>query len=312
MSIRIVYMGTPEFAVPPLELLVSAGYEVVGVVTAPDKPAGRGQKLTGSAVKEAALRSGLQVLQPTSLKDPLFLAELTALRADVFVVVAFRMLPEVVWSLPPLGTFNLHASLLPAYRGAAPIHWAVINGEVSTGLTTFFITREIDTGAIIAQVPVPIPPEATTGQLHDAMLVPGAQLVLDTVRMIEAGTAPRIPQAWVEGLPIAPKLTPENTHIRWERPTDELVNFVRGLSPHPAAWTTLDDKKLKLFRAVAAPGLEAPVPGRWHADRHRVWVGTAEPHRPLEILELQLEGRKRMTAAEFLRGYAGSEICRIP
>ncbi|MFN3316928.1 MAG: methionyl-tRNA formyltransferase, partial [Raineya sp.] len=234
---RIIFMGTPEFAVPSLQVLVENGYNIVGVVTAPDKPAGRGKQMQVSEVKQYALSQNLPILQPEKLKSPDFLAELQALKADLQVVVAFRMLPEVVWAMPPIGTFNLHASLLPKYRGAAPINWAIINGETETGVTTFFLQHEIDTGNIIFQEKEPISPTDTAGSLYQRLMHKGAKLVLKTVQTIEKGDVQTFPQ--VGEITHAPKIFRETCQIDWNKTSTEIYNFVRGLAPYPAAWTTL-------------------------------------------------------------------------
>ncbi|MBC7892282.1 MAG: methionyl-tRNA formyltransferase, partial [Sphingobacteriaceae bacterium] len=240
-------MGTPDFAVASLRHLVEAGCQVVAVITAPDKPAGRGHHLQQSAVKQYAASVGLPVLQPEKLKNAEFLEELQSYHADLQVVVAFRMLPEVVWAMPPLGTFNLHASLLPQYRGAAPINWAIINGETETGVTTFFIRQEIDTGPLLFQETEPIHPDDTAGTLHDRLMQHGAALVLKTVQAIEAGEYPDLPQSEARDLKKAPKIFKETGEIDWNQPAETVRNFVRGLSPYPAAWTTLSGKVLKIF-----------------------------------------------------------------
>ncbi|MDR1810192.1 MAG: methionyl-tRNA formyltransferase, partial [Prevotella sp.] len=242
-NIRIVFMGTPEFAVGSLSALVENGYNVVGVITMPDKPAGRGHKLQASAVKEYALQQNLPLLQPEKLKDDFFLQQLSAWHADLQVVVAFRMLPEAVWSMPRLGTFNLHASLLPQYRGAAPINHAIINGEKETGATTFFLTHEIDTGNIIKQIRIPVRETDTAGSIHDELMKKGAQLVMDTVDMISEGHIETVPQEQFaieeSKLKPAPKIFRETCRIDWMKPATDIFNFIRGLSPYPSAWTEL-------------------------------------------------------------------------
>lgn len=300
--LRIVFMGTPEFAVPSLAALVQAGHQVVGVVTAPDKPAGRGQKLSQSPVKEYAVSQGLHVLQPEKLKNPEFLEELRSLRADVQVVVAFRMLPEVAWAMPPCGTFNLHASLLPQYRGAAPINWAIINGEKETGCTTFFLQQEIDTGAIIFQEREPIAETDTVGTLYERLMHKGAALVVRTIEAIAAGTSPSQPQVVTPDLKPAPKIFKETCQINWNLPARQVYDFMRGLSPYPAAWAVLNGKNYKIYWAeveatTALPPLE---PGQVHTEKAQAWVGCATG--ALKLLEIQQEGRKRMTTAEFLVG----------
>lgn len=303
---RIIYLGTPDFAVPSLQILLENGYDVAAVVTAPDKPGGR-HGLLESAVKKFALSRGLRVLQPEKLKNPAFLETLRSLQADLQVVVAFRMLPEAVWNMPPLGTLNLHASLLPKYRGAAPINWAIINGEAETGLTTFRLRHEIDTGDILDQVRMPIGPDDTAGELHDRMMLAGADLVLRTVRSLENGTATPMPQA-NETATHAPKIFTETCRIRFDRPAAEVHNFVRGLSPHPGAWTELDGKMLKILRTELPPLSEPRTenqtaePGHFSSDGKN-WLCVACADGPLQILDLQLEGKRRMHVRDFLNGY---------
>lgn len=302
MSLRIVFMGTPEFAVPSLRALVEAGYSVVGVITATDKYGGRGGKqLLQSAVKRYAVREDIPVLQPRNLKDPAFQAELRALEADLQVVVAFRMLPEAVWAMPPLGTFNLHGSLLPKYRGAAPINWAVINGDTETGVTTFLLRQEIDTGAILLQRSLPIGPEETAGEVHDRMMALGAETVLDTVRLIESGDARPQPQN-DSAATAAPKIFHETCRIDWVQRLDAVHDFVRGLSPYPTAWTTLEDQQLKIFRGRREPIAHSLEPGTLVTDGKSVMkVACADGF--LHLLDLQLQGRKRLATADFLNGY---------
>jgi methionyl-tRNA formyltransferase len=300
-TLRIIFMGTPEFAVPSLEILLQHGYPVVAVVTAPDKPAGRGLKVTPSPVKEVALRYGVPVLQPTNLKSPEFQAELRAYGAALQIVVAFRMLPEAVWNMPPLGTFNLHASLLPQYRGAAPINWAIMHGDRETGLTTFFIRHEIDTGDMLLQEKEPIHDDDTAGTLSERLRHKGAGLVLRTVQMIEAGNYTPAPQPTFALLTPAPKLFKEMCEINWNQPTENVRNFIRGLSPYPAAWTRLGDKLCKIYLAHAANDDNAAAPGQYRTDgKLLLHFRTADGW--LAIDELQLEGKKRMMAGEFLRG----------
>lgn len=302
MSLRIVFMGTPEFAVPSLRTLVEAGYSVVGVITATDKYGGRGGKqLLQSAVKRYAVREDIPVLQPKNLKDPAFQAELRALKADLQIVVAFRMLPEAVWAMPPLGTFNLHGSLLPQYRGAAPINWAVINGDAETGVTTFLLRQEIDTGAVLLQRSLPIGPEETAGEVHDRMMALGAETVLDTVRLIESGEARPQPQN-DSAATAAPKIFHETGRIDWVQRLDAVHDFVRGLSPYPTAWTTLEDQQLKIFRGRREPVAHSLEPGTLITDGKSVMkVACADGF--LHLLDLQLQGRKRMATADFLNGY---------
>ena len=302
-SLRIIFMGTPEFAVPSLEILIQNGYRVVAVVTAPDKPAGRGQKLTPSPVKECALRHQLPVLQPMNLKSPAFLDELKSYEANLQVVVAFRMLPEVVWSMPALGTFNLHGSLLPDYRGAAPINWAIIRGEKETGVTTFFLKHEIDTGSIIFQEREPILDNDTAGSVYERLMHKGADLVSKTVKAIEAGNAPMVPQPQPRENTHAPKIFKETCQINWGQPTTSVRNFIRGLSPYPGAWTMINGKTIKVLNARAVQRSINPPekPGDWESDQKTfIRFGTADGY--LDITDFQPEGKKRMTPEEFFRG----------
>lgn len=305
-QLKIVFMGTPEFAVAPLDALVKAGFSIVGVITAPDKPAGRGMQLQQSAVKKYAAEHGLNILQPEKLKNPQFLEELKALEADLQVVVAFRMLPEVVWNMPRLGTINLHASLLPHYRGAAPINWAVINGEKETGLTTFKLQHEIDTGNILLQQRLSIGESETAGELHDRMKEAGAALVVHTVEGLAVGTLKETPQAALangnEQLKTAPKIFTETCKIDWNKPVDDIFNLIRGLSPYPAAFTYLDGKLLKIFKAdkkLSAPSMSAGE----HETDGKTYLRFAGADGYISVLELQLEGKKRMAVQDFLRGY---------
>ncbi len=298
-------MGTPEFAVPTLEALLGwPGARVVAVVTAPDKPAGRGRQLSESAVKQAARAHELPVLQPTNLKAPEFQQELRACAADLQVVVAFRMLPEAVWNMPPRGSINIHASLLPQYRGAAPINWALIHGEEQTGVTSFFLQHEIDTGNLIFQDVVPIAPDDDFGALYEKLKVAGAQLALRTVQAIAAGTAPSIPQAAAGELRHAPKIQKETGRLDFQQPAAALVNRVRGLSPIPTAFTTLPDgRTLKVFRAGVHPDTPADAqPGQWLSDG-RSFLRVQTPEGQLDLLDVQLEGKKRLPIGEFLRGF---------
>ncbi|MBS7564621.1 methionyl-tRNA formyltransferase [Mucilaginibacter sp. Bleaf8] len=301
---RIVFMGTPEFAVASLDALLEAGCEVVGVVTAPDKPAGRGQKLGESAVKQYAVAHGLPVLQPEKLKNPEFLEQLKALNADLQVVVAFRMLPEVVWNMPSKGTINLHASLLPQYRGAAPINWAIINGEPESGVTTFFLKHEIDTGDILFVEKVGITDDTTAGEYHDRLMAKGAGLLVKTVKAIESGRYTENPQEQlIEGqeLKHAPKIFKDDCRINWNQPIDKVYNLIRGLSPYPTAFTELNGKTLKVFRAekeYAAPEAE---PGTFVSD-NKTFLKFVCDNGYLNLTDVQLEGKKRMGVEEFLRG----------
>ena len=294
-------MGTPEFAVPSLERLVGAGYPVVGVVTATDKLGGRGGKqLLESPVKQAAVRLNIPVLQPKNLKGEEFQSALRALGADLQIVVAFRMLPEAVWDMPKLGTFNLHGSLLPKYRGAAPINWAVINGEAETGATTFFIRHEIDTGDVLLQHRIPIGPDETAGDVHDRMMVEGADLVVRTVQLIESGNYTLAKQDDALAVP-APKIHRETCRIDWTRPLADVHNFIRGLSPWPAAWTLMDGNNLKVIRSRAEVSGDVKEAGAVATDG-KTYLKVACPGGYLVIDELQLAGRRRMTTDEFLRG----------
>ena len=301
---RIVYLGTPEFAVPSLEILLDHGYDIPAVITAPDKPGGR-QGMITSAVKKAALARGLRVMQPEKLKNPDFLADLHALKADLQIVVAFRMLPEVVWNMPPMGTLNLHGSLLPKYRGAAPINWAVINGETETGITTFLLKHEIDTGDVLFQERIAIGENETADELYEKMMHQGAALILKTVQALEQGRA--IPQPQPEGsVTHAPKIFTETCRIDFAKPTGQVHDFVRGLSPHPGAWTLLDGKLLKIYRTLkdkTAAGA-AHRPGECVIEHGKTMkISTLDGF--VQILELQEEGRKRMDAQSFLNGYKG-------
>lgn len=311
-DLRIVYMGTPDFAVESLKRLVEGGYNVVGVITMPDKPMGRHQEtLQPSAVKKYAVEQGLRILQPVSLKDPEFIEELRSLQADLQIVVAFRMLPEVVWNMPPMGTFNLHASLLPQYRGAAPINWAVINGEKETGITTFFLKHEIDTGAVIQQVRIPILETDNVGDVHDKLMMIGGQLVTDTVDRILDGTVKAIPQEEMEPgteLKPAPKIFKETCRIDWEHKNlEQLYNFVRGLSPYPAAWTELlraEGEKpvvMKIYQTAKEPAVHALKTGAVCTDG-KSYLKIAVDGGFLVLQEIQIAGKKRMPVADFLRG----------
>jgi methionyl-tRNA formyltransferase len=301
-DLRIIYMGTPDFAVPSLEILVKEGWNVVAVITAPDRPKGRGQKLIPSPVKEAALRHHIPVLQPTNLKSAVFLEELKGFKADIQVVVAFRMLPEVVWNMPPLGTFNLHASLLPNYRGAAPINWAIINGETETGVTTFFLKHEIDTGSIIFQEKESIYPEDNIGTLYERLMKKGAKLVLKTIEAVASEKIYAKPQEEISDLKHAPKIFKETCEIDWNKSAEEIHNLVRGLSPYPAAWSKFQGKICKIFKTELSNKSVANLePGEYLSDgKTNLTFQTSEGS--LNVLELQIEGKKRMGVEEFLRG----------
>ncbi|MCE7069698.1 methionyl-tRNA formyltransferase [Dyadobacter sp. CY327] len=294
-------MGTPEFAVPSLKSLVESNSNVVAVITVPDKPAGRGQKQTASPVKLYAEAQGIPVLQPEKLKNPEFLEELRSYKADLQVVVAFRMLPEVVWSMPPKGTFNLHSSLLPQYRGAAPINWAVINGETETGVTTFFIEKDIDTGKVIFQDKEPIHREDDAGSLYERLMEKGARLVVKTVRAIEAGNYPQEPQEEPAEIRTAPKIFRETCEIDWQKPASEIHNFIRGLSPYPAAWTTLNGLSCKIFKSSIVEFEASDTPGQFRTDsKSYLYFKTSDGWLSIDVL--QLEGKKRMEIGDFLRG----------
>jgi methionyl-tRNA formyltransferase len=298
---RIVFMGTPEFAVASLAALINTGKEIVGVVTAPDKPAGRGQTITESAVKQFASAKGLKVLQPQKLKDPEFLAELKALNADLQIVVAFRMLPEMVWNMPPHGTINLHASVLPDYRGAAPINWAIINGEKETGLTTFKLKHEIDTGDVLLQEKLSIGEAETAGELHDRMKDLGAKLLVETINQLEKGILLAKPQSSPKEEKHAPKLFKEDCKIDWELPAIQIFNLVRGLSPYPTAFTTLLGKNLKIFRA-SIEKTKPNIPAGNYSTDHKSFLKFAAADGFINLLEVQMEGKKKMGIEEFLRG----------
>lgn len=300
-SLRIIFMGTPEFAVASLKILVEHHYNIVAVVTAADKPAGRGRQLQSSPVKQFAIEKDIPVLQPEKLKAPEFIKELKSFQADLFIVVAFRMLPEIVWSMPPKGTFNLHGSLLPQYRGAAPINHAIINGETVTGVTSFFLQHEIDTGNIIFKEEVPILPEDNAGTVHDKLMEVGAQVVLKTVKAIENNSAPSIPQDHAAFIHHAPKIFKDDCKIDWSKKSIEIHNFIRGLSPYPTAFTVFQDKILKVYTAKPELSGETQPVGTFESDgssylRFKTVDGW------LYLLEVQAEGKKRMDVGSFLRG----------
>lgn len=308
-DLKIVFFGTPEFAVESLRSIVDNNYNVVGVVTATDKPAGRGHKMQSSAVKEYAVANNLPLLQPEKLKDDEFVRQLSDLNADIFVVIAFRMLPEVVWKMPRLGTFNLHASLLPKYRGAAPINHAIINGETRTGVTTFFLQHEIDTGDIIDQVEVDILPEDNVGDLYDKLMTLGARLTLQTLDNIIRGTLQTTPQdnliaAGHESCP-APKINKETGKIDWSQSAEKIHNLVRGLSPYPGAWSVMDSEKMapteiKIYKTALTDRAASAAPGQIVIENQRMFVNTSTTQ--LEISTLQPQGKKRMDTADYLRG----------
>ncbi len=312
---KLIFMGTPEFAVFTLDQLLCNGFSIAAVVTAPDKPAGRGQLLHQSAVKQYALSKNIQILQPISLKDPKFIKELNSFNANLFVVVAFRMLPEIVWSMPSHGTINLHASLLPKYRGAAPINWVVMKGEKETGATTFFIEKEIDTGNIIEQTTLSIAENETAGELHDRLMVSGSQLIISTVKHIIDGTVKAIPQSQLksENDFLAPKLFKKDCEINWNLPVGEVHNFVRGLSPVPAAWSFIlnnkngEQKSFKFFKSE--------VTQQKVVEKHKIVISESGILFPcndyyLKITEIQMEGKKRMHFNDFLLGNS-LENCEI-
>ncbi len=310
-DLKIVFFGTPEFAVESLKRLVEGGYNVVGVVTMPDKPAGRGHHLLQSDVKKYAESKGLHLMQPVKLKDTAFVGELQRLNADLFIVIAFRMLPEVVWNMPRLGTFNLHASLLPKYRGAAPINWAVMNGDTETGVTTFFLKHEIDTGDVIQQKKLPIGRHDNVGVVHDGLMMLGADMVVETVDAIIAGTVKPIPQEKMLSLnetpTPAPKIFKDTCKINWNWPAEKVYNHVRGLSPYPAAWTEIVDEagvahSVKVFATAEPESSSVDIaPGTITSDGKRLWVACANAK--IEIQSLQMAGKRRMPTADFLRGF---------
>ncbi|MEO8768857.1 MAG: methionyl-tRNA formyltransferase [Ferruginibacter sp.] len=320
-AFRIVFMGTPEFAVASLDKLVQSGYDIVGVITAPDKPGGRGMELQQSAVKKYAVEHNLNVLQPEKLKNPEFLDRLRSLKADLQVVVAFRMLPEIVWNMPPKGTINVHGSLLPQYRGAAPINWAIINGEKFTGVTTFKLQHEIDTGDILLQESFPIEEDDDAGIVHDTMKELGAALLLKTIRGIETGNLTEKPQDQKSEirnqtsenpnltsdiihhtLLHAPKIFTETCNIDWQKTNTQVYNLIRGLSPYPAAFTNFQDKKLKIFKAKKINSNPSISAGEFESDQ-KTYLRFASRDGYIDVTELQLEGKKKMNVEDFLRGY---------
>jgi len=308
-------MGTPEFAVPSLDILIKNGFDVCAVITAPDKPAGRGRKLSESAIKAYALANSIPVLQPTNLKDPEFINDLKKLNADLQVVVAFRMLPESIWAMPKLGTFNLHASILPQYRGAAPINWAIINGETETGVTTFFLNKDIDTGSIIFQEKVKIHKNETAGELHDTLMLNGAQLVLKTVNSIISGefrlTEQTLNKEEIKLLKTAPKIYKEDTHINWDMPAKNILNRINGLSPYPAAYTMIksaemDPIQLKIFESEIIIRDHQFEIGKIICDgKSKMEIACAGGM--ILLRDVQLSGKKRMKIEEFLRGFTIKE-----
>lgn len=308
-KLRIVFMGTPEFAVGILDTIIKNNYEVVGVITAADKPAGRGQKIKYSAVKEYALENNLKLLQPTNLKDETFLAELKSLNANLQVVVAFRMLPEAVWKMPKLGTFNLHASLLPNYRGAAPINWAIINGETKTGVTTFFIDDKIDTGAMILNAAIGINSNESAGELHDRLMALGSEAVIETLALIEKGNVQTTIQQDNSEIKTAYKLNRENCKIDWTKPATEIHNLIRGLSPYPSAWCFFKDKEqewnIKIYEAKIINEKHSFTIGQIITSKKEIKIAVKDGF--IEILSIQFPGKKKMQANELLNGIAFSE-----
>ncbi len=312
-KLRIIFMGTPEFAVGILDTIIKNNYEVVGVITAADKPAGRGQKIKYSAVKEYALANNLTLLQPTNLKDENFLAELKALNANLQIVVAFRMLPKVVWEMPSLGTFNLHASLLPNYRGAAPINWAIINGETKTGVTTFFIDDKIDTGAMILNSEIAIEKEETAGQLHDRLMKLGSTTVIDTLNVIENGNVTTTIQEDNEEIKTAYKLNKENCKIDWTKSGEEINNLIRGLSPYPASWCFLKDQgeelNIKIYEAKLVSESHSYEIGKLISNKKEIKIAIKEGF--IQLLSLQFPGKKRILASELLNGVSFSDVAKV-
>lgn len=305
-DLRIVFMGTPEFAVASLDALVQAGCNIVGVVTAPDKPSGRGMKINESAVKKYAAAAGLHILQPEKLKRPQFLEELKNLDADLQIVVAFRMLPEVVWNMPPMGTINLHGSLLPQYRGAAPINWAIINGEKETGVTTFKLQQQIDTGNILLQQTIPIRDDETAGELHDEMKETGAALLLKTLQQLAENRLEEIPQSSINSEngkeKHAPKIFTETCEIDWNEGVDKVYNLIRGLSPYPGAFCHWQNKILKIYSCRKEYNLHTEETGSFKTDG-KTFLQFACPDGFIQVIEMQMEGKKKMAIGEFLRGY---------
>ena len=308
-KLRIVFMGTPEFAVGILDTIIKNNYNVVGVITSADKPAGRGQKIKYSAVKEYALANNLTLLQPTNLKDESFLAELKALDANLQIVVAFRMLPEVVWRMPKLGTFNLHASLLPNYRGAAPINWAIINGDTKTGVTTFFIDDKIDTGAMILSSEIEIAPDENAGQLHDRLMQLGSGTVIETLALIEKGNVTTTIQKEHSEIKTAYKLNKENCKIDWTKPTIEIYNLIRGLSPYPSAWCFISDQdeewNVKIHETKMTLEQHNYTIGSLICSKKEMKIATKEGY--IQVLSIQFPGKKKMSTPELLNGMAFSE-----
>lgn len=313
-DLRIVFMGTPDFAVATLKALIEHNYNVVGVITAPDRPAGRGQKLRASAVKAFALEHKLNILQPTNLKAESFIEELKALNANLQIIVAFRMLPKVVWQMPEFGTFNLHASLLPQYRGAAPIHWAIINGETKTGVTTFFIDEKIDTGAIIKSEATAIGNQTTVGELHDDLMTIGSALVIETVKLIETDAVETTIQPQTEDLKTAYKLNRDNCKIDWTQPIDIIYNKIRGLNPFPTAWCYLDNNEekplsVKIYGVEKVEELHTIEAGKLIVSKNALKVACKGGY--INILEIQLPGKRKMEVKSLLNGYNFSESAKL-
>ena len=303
---KLIFMGTPEFAVASLDALVNARFNIVAVITAPDKPAGRGMKMNESTVKKYAVEKGLKVLQPEKLKNPEFIEELKSLNADLQIVVAFRMLPEIVWNMPPMGTVNLHGSLLPQYRGAAPINWAIINGEKETGVTTFKLKHEIDTGDILLSKKIPIDENETAGELHDKMKIIGANLLVETVSGLIKGNLKETSQSEIinsqSAIHHAPKIFTETCKIEWNKTVGEVHNLIRGLSPFPGAFTYLDNKILKIYRSQKEERKTFLQPGDYETD-NKTYLRFACTNGYIYLKEIQLEGKKKMMIEDFLRGY---------
>jgi methionyl-tRNA formyltransferase len=297
---RIVFLGTPDFSVPSLDAIIKAGHEVAAVVTMPDKPAGRGMQMQESAVKKYAVANNIKVLQPVKLKDPAFITELQSLNADLQVVIAFRMLPQIVWQMPKYGTLNLHASLLPSYRGAAPINWAIINGETKTGVSTFFLKHEIDTGNVLLKSEVDITPTMNAGELHDLLMNLGAQTIVESLQLIEEGNTQGTPQGDDNGK-IAPKIFKEHCLINWDTEAHKIYNLIRGLSPYPTAFTLFENKILKVYEAKTEIVSHTEPIGKWISD-NKTFLKVACKNGFIHLLTIQLEGKKKMNVTDFLRG----------
>ncbi|MES2726656.1 MAG: methionyl-tRNA formyltransferase [Bacteroidota bacterium] len=297
---KIVFLGTPDFSVPALDAIIKAGHQVVGVVTMPDKPAGRGMQMQQSAVKKYAVENNIKVLQPVKLKDPAFIEELKSLDADMQVVIAFRMLPEIVWQMPKYGTLNLHASLLPDYRGAAPINWAIINGETKSGVSTFFLKHEIDTGDVLLKTEVDITPTMNAGELHDLLMHIGAETVVKSLALVESGNTKGSPQGSGSNK-TAPKIFKENCLIHWDNKAEDIYNLIRGLSPYPAAFTHFENKILKVFEAEVELTKHTEPIGKFISD-NKMYLKVSCQNGFIRLLSIQLEGKKRMSIVEFLRG----------